>query len=310
MKKKLALMLAVSMTVGAVMTGCGNASGDAEPAAADAAEETEAQEDAADPAADETGSAEEPEADDVAETDGAEAAADGNMIYAVEAGSAGEAAAQENGFQTNVVASQADALMEVAAGMSDAAIIDLLMAGAMIGEGTSYPDMTYTTELTTEEYGVGCRKGSDLASFINSVFDESYADGTMEGIATTYGVQEALVEQAASEFTEAEEDSDVAYIKEKGSMIVGITEFEPMDYKDESGEWIGFDADMARLVAEKLGVEAQFVVIDWDNKIMELDSKNIDVVWNGMTLTPETTSAMECTNAYCNNAQVIVVPAE
>ena len=73
---------------------------------------------------------------------------------------------------------------------------------------------------------------------------------------------------------------------------------------------IGFDADMARVVAEKLGVEAQFVVIDWDNKVMELDSKNIDVVWNGMTLTNEVTSAMECTNAYCNNAQVIVVPAK
>lgn len=92
-------------------------------------------------------------------------------------------------------------------------------------------------------------------------------------------------------------------------MIVGITDFAPMDYKDESGEWIGFDADMARMVAEKLGVEAQFVEIDWDNKIMELESKNIDVVWNGMTLTAETTSAMECTNPYCNNAQVIVVPA-
>lgn len=65
----------------------------------------------------------------------------------------------------------------------------------------------------------------------------------------------------------------------------------------------------ARKVAEKLGVEVQFVIIDWDNKIMELDSKNIDVVWNGMTLTSETTGAMECTNAYCNNAQVVVVPA-
>lgn len=308
MKKKLALMLAVTMTVSAVLTGCGNASNDAEPAAADAAEETEVQEDTDDAAAEEAGDTEEPAADTAEEN--VEAATDANLVYAVEAGSAGEAIAQEQGFQTNVVASQADALMEVAAGMSDAAIIDLLMAGAMIGEGTSYPDMIYTTELTTEEYGVGCRKGSDLASFINSVFGESYADGTMEEIATTYGVQEALVEQAASEFTEAEEDSDVAYIKEKGTMIVGITEFEPMDYKDESGEWIGFDADMARLVAEKLGVEAQFVVIDWDNKIMELDSKNIDVVWNGMTLTPETTSAMECSSAYCNNAQVVVVPAE
>ena len=282
MKKKLALMLALSLTVGAVLTGCGGASGDA-----------------AQTTADNTQTADEGDAADTANAD---------LVYAVEAGSAGEAAAQDNGFQTNVVASQADALMEVASGTSDAAIIDLLMAGAMIGEGTSYPNMKYTDELTTEEYGVGCRKGSDLASYINSVFAESYADGSMEETATTYGVQEALVEQPDSEFTASAEDSDVAYIQNKGTMIVGITDFAPMDYKDASGEWIGFDADMARLVAEKLGVEAQFVEIDWDNKIMELESKNIDVVWNGMTLTAETTSAMECTNPYCNNAQVIVVP--
>ncbi len=196
----------------------------------------------------------------------------------------------------------------MASGTSDAAIIDLLMAGAMIGEGTSYPDLIHTDELTTEEYGVGCRKGSDLASYINAVFAESYADGSMKETATTYGVQEALVEQASVEFTASDADSDVAYIQGKGSLIVGITEFEPMDYKDASGEWIGFDADMARMVADKLGVEAQFVIIDWDNKIMELDSKNIDVVWNGMTLTNEVKEAMECTNPYCNNAQVIVVP--
>ena len=234
------------------------------------------------------------------------------LTYAVEAGSAGEAAAQDNGFNYNSVASQADALMEVASGTSDAAIIDLLMAGAMIGEGTSYPNLTHTDELTSEEYGVGCRKGSDLAAYINNVFAESYADGTMEEIATTYGVQEALVEQAeASEETaEAAEDSDVAYIQDKGSLIVGITDFAPMDYKDENGDWIGFDADMAKLVAEKLGVVVEFIEIDWDNKIMELDAKNIDVVWNGMTLTDEVKAAMECTNAYCNNAQVIVVPAK
>lgn len=232
-----------------------------------------------------------------------------SKVYAVEAGSAGEAAAQENGFQYNSVASQADALMEVASGTSDAAIIDLLMAGAMIGEGTSYPDMKYTEELTTEEYGVGCRKDSDLASFINEVFAETYADGTMKETAEKYGVQESLLEQKETSY-EASADSDVEYIKGKGTLIVGITDFEPMDYKDESGEWIGFDADMARIVAEKLGVEAQFVEIDWDNKIMELESKNIDVVWNGMTLTDEVTSAMSCTNAYCNNAQVIVVPED
>ena len=227
-------------------------------------------------------------------------------VYAVEAGSAGEAVAKEKGYEYNAVSSQADALMEVSAGTSDAAIIDLLMAGAMIGEGTSYPNLKYTEKLTTEEYGVGCRKDSDLALYINSVFGESYADGTMLEIAEKYGVQESLLEQEAVEYV-ASENSDVEYIKEKGTLIVGITEFKPMDYKDESGEWIGFDADMARLVAEELDVEVQFVVIDWDSKVMELESKSIDVVWNGMTLTDAVLEAMECTNAYCNNAQVIVV---
>ena len=227
-----------------------------------------------------------------------------SMVYAVEAGSAGEEAAKEKGFQYNSVSSQADALMEVASGTSDAAIIDLLMAGAMIGEGTSYPNMVHTEELTTEKYGVGCRKGSDLASYINEVFAETYADGSMQEIAKKYGVQESLIEQKDAKY-EASDDSDVEYIKKKGTLIVGITDFEPMDYKD-GDKWIGFDADMARVVGKKLGVDVQFVEIDWDTKTMELESKNIDMVWNGMTLTDEVTKSMECTNAYCNNAQVVV----
>ena len=92
--------------------------------------------------------------------------------------------------------------------------------------------------------------------------------------------------------------SDLDYIKEKGTLIVGITDFEPMDYKDADGNWIGFDADMAKAFAESLGVEVKFVEIDWDNKAMELDGKTIDCVWNGMTLTDEVTSAMNCSNAY------------
>ena len=105
-------------------------------------------------------------------------------------------------------------------------------------------------------------------------------------------------------------ESDLAYVQDKGTLVVGITEFEPMDYQDTDGNWIGFDADMAKAFAESLGVEAQFQIIDWDNKVMELDGKTIDVVWNGMTLTDEVTSAMECSNAYCNNAQVVVLPAD
>jgi len=230
-----------------------------------------------------------------------------DMVYAVEAGSAGEAAAKEKNYKTNVVNSQADALMEVKAGTSDAAIIDLLMAGAMIGEGTSYPDLTHTTELTKEEYGIGCRQDSDLTSFINSVLSETYKSGEMKTIATKYGVQESLVAQGDFVFVASVVDSDVEYIKGKGTLVVGITDFAPMDYKDDNGNWIGFDADMASLVADKLGVKVEFVEIDWDNKVMELSSKSIDVVWNGMTLTDEVKNSMNCTNAYCNNAQVVVV---
>ena len=244
-------------------------------------------------------------------TDGtAEAPAEDNptLVYAVEAGSAGEAVALENGWEVISVDTQSKALMEVAAGTSDAAIIDLLMAGAMIGEGTSYPDMKLGDKLTTEEYGAGCRKGSDLAQYINNVFAEAYADGTMQEIAKTYGVQESLVEPAAAVEFEPAADGDIAKIQAAGKLIVGITDFAPMDYKNDAGEWIGFDADMAKLVAEKLGVEVEFIEIDWSNKILELDSGSIDVVWNGMTLTNEVMNAMECTVPYCNNAQVVVLP--
>lgn len=101
--------------------------------------------------------------------------------------------------------------------------------------------------------------------------------------------------------------SDIDYIKKKGTLIVGITDFAPMDYKDDSGEWVGFDADIASKVADDLGVKVQFVEIDWDNKILELNNKSIDCVWNGMTLTDEVANSMEVTKAYCNNAQVVVV---
>ena len=126
------------------------------------------------------------------------------------------------------------------------------------------------------------------------------------------GTDTAETDDTAStaETDTTETESDLAYVQDKGTLVVGITEFEPMDYQNADGEWIGFDADMAKAFAESLGVEAEFQVIDWDNKVMELDGKTIDVVWNGMTLTEEVTSAMDCTNAYCNNAQVVIVPSD
>lgn len=109
---------------------------------------------------------------------------------------------------------------------------------------------------------------------------------------------------------EAEVVTDMQYVKDKGTLVVGITEFEPMDYKAEDGSWIGFDADMAKAFAKYIGVDVEFIEIDWDNKILELDGKTIDCVWNGMTLTEEVTSSMACSEAYCNNQQVVIVPSD
>jgi len=104
--------------------------------------------------------------------------------------------------------------------------------------------------------------------------------------------------------------SDLSYIKEKGKLVVGITVYEPMNYKDEDGKWTGFDTEFAELVAKELGVDAEFTVIDWDAKWETLKSKKIDVVWNGMTITDEAKSNAAVSNPYVINAQVVVMAAD
>ena len=112
-----------------------------------------------------------------------------------------------------------------------------------------------------------------------------------------------------SAFASEQEASDLDAIKEKGVIVVGITDFAPMDYKDDNGEWIGFDADLARMFAEEIGVDVEFQEIDWDGKILELNAGTVDCIWNGMTLTEEVGNAMECTITYALNAQVVVLPS-
>ena len=85
--------------------------------------------------------------------------------------------------------------MEVASGSSEACVIDLLMAGAMIGEGTSYPDLTTAVELSSEEYGVGFRKDSDLIETFNDFWKSAYADGTVLETAETYGIAQNIIEK-------------------------------------------------------------------------------------------------------------------
>lgn len=126
----------------------------------------------------------------------------------------------------------------------------------------------------------------------------------------------ATSESAAAESTadaastaEAAADSDLAYIQEKGKMTIGYTVYAPMNYTDENGEFVGFDTELATAVCEQLGVEPEFVEINWDTKIVELDAKSIDCIWNGMTLTDDILANTACTEAYAKNAQVVVMKA-
>ena len=106
-------------------------------------------------------------------------------------------------------------------------------------------------------------------------------------------------------------DSDLKYIQDKGKMIVGITDYAPMDFKDENGQWTGFDAEFAQMVCKELDVECEFFVLaDWGKKFYELETKNIDAIWNGMTITEEVKLNTNCSDPYVINAQVLVMKAD
>ena len=120
----------------------------------------------------------------------------------------------------------------------------------------------------------------------------------------------ASASAAASTAASQTEGSDLDYIKGKGKLVIGYTVYEPMNYTDEQGNFTGFDTELATAVCEKLGVEPDFVEINWDTKIVELDGKSIDCVWNGMTLTDDIMQNTACTKAYAKNAQVIVMKAD
>ena len=111
-------------------------------------------------------------------------------------------------------------------------------------------------------------------------------------------------------FSACGNSSDYNRILEKGTLVVGVTVYKPMDYLDENDEWTGFDAEIAEMMAEEWGVKAQFVIINWANKVAELNSKAIDVVWNGMTASDELGQQIDFSVAYAENRQVAVIKTE
>ncbi|MBE7049780.1 MAG: transporter substrate-binding domain-containing protein [Ruminococcaceae bacterium] len=234
-----------------------------------------------------------------------------NALIVAEAGSAGEELATGNEYFKNAkftaVDSMAKALMEVKAGTADVAIVDYVTSIGSIGEGTEFEDLVVVEgkDFNPEEYGVAFRKGSDITPEVNKIIAELMADGTMDKIGKEYKLDELLIKDPMHDDVEVSAESDLEYVKEKGELIIGITYFAPMNY-EKDGELIGFETEFAKAVCEKLGVEAKFVEINWDTKEIELNSKTIDCIWNGMTITPERKENMSITVPYMNNKQVMV----
>ena len=234
----------------------------------------------------------------------------GKKVIVAEKESAGEEVAKGlDGYSYTAVDTQAKALMEVAAGTADAAIIDYVMSIGSIGEGTDYENLVITGEgYNPENYGIAFRKGSDATAKVNEAIAALRANGKLEQIAKNYKLEELITADAQfTPFQQAETNSDWEYIKNKGELVIGFTYFAPMNYKNENGEFVGFETEFAKAVCAELGVTAKFQEISWAAKETELAAKNIDCIWNGMTITDERAANMSITIPYMTNKQVMVV---
>ena len=213
------------------------------------------------------------------------------------------------------VTSQMDVLLQLNAKSIDVGVMDSVMAGYYMSKDTTYanslmivPDLT----LATEQYGIAARKGSALAAAINVALVELAKNGTVDTIAEKYGVKSEICIDKNYEVAEPteEEMKDLEYIREKGEFVVGYTLFAPIAFKDNDGNLVGFDIELAKAVAAFLDLEVKFEVIEWTAKEALLEAKTIDCIWNGMTITEERLASMAISIPYMNNKQVAVIRKE
>ena len=199
-------------------------------------------------------------------------------------------------------------------------ILSLLLAVVMLvgctlalaSCGNPYKDLTIVDlGLDREYFGIAFRSGSDMTRKVEDITLELIKDGTLEELSEKYEVGAMGESEYVPSADPCADSGDWAAIKAKGKLVIGITDYKPMDYKEAgSDEWVGFDADYARAVCEKLGVTAEFVEIEWDNKLISLEAGEIDCIWNGMTITEAIEAAADCTAPYMYNTQVAVVKKE
>ena len=219
------------------------------------------------------------------------------------------------GKEYRELSAQMDVLLQLNAKSIDVGVMDSIMAGYYMSQDTAYSNSLMIVEnldLAVEQYGIAARKGSGLTKKINAALIDLAKEGVVETLATKYGIaSELCIDKNATvaELTESEK-ADWDYIKGEGKFIVGYTLFAPIAYKNDAGELIGFDIELAKAVAEKLDIEVEFKEIEWNSKESLLAGKSIDCIWNGMTITEERKTNMEVSIPYLNNKQVAVIRQE
>jgi len=207
---------------------------------------------------------------------------------------------------------QMSVLLALNAKTIDVGVMDSVMAGYYMSQDTEFANSLMIVEsltLATEQYGIAARKGSGLADAVSAALIELAKDGKVAEIATKYGLQNEICIDTSLviEEPDAAAMEDFNYVMGQGKMIVGYTDFAPISYKDANGNLVGFDVELAKAVAALFNIEVEFKLINWNTKEAELESKAIDLIWNGMTITPERQEKMAVTIPYMNNKQVAVI---
>jgi len=207
---------------------------------------------------------------------------------------------------------QMDVLVQLNAKSVDVGVMDSIMAGYYMSQDSTYSDKLMIVEdlvLAEEQYGIAARKGSGLAKKINEALIALTKNGTVNTIAEKYGIaSELCIDENATVAPLTESEMvDWNFIKGQKKFVVGYTVFAPIAYLDDNGELIGFDIELAKAVAAYLELEVEFSLIEWSAKEAKLEGKNIDCIWNGMTITEERLAAMEISMPYLNNKQVAVI---
>ena len=219
-------------------------------------------------------------------------------------------------FCATLVAAMALAMTACGGASSVSAPTPAAPSEAPAASSTAPEKETYielTDDLGAEEYGVGFRNGDVAFGLeVQKYLDEMIADGTAAEISQRWFGTDALfknmdfIEEAAA----TADDKSLETIKSKGKFIVGLDDsYPPMGFRDDKNEIVGFDIDLAKEVAKRMGVEIEFQPIDWDSKELELNAGKIDCIWNGMTITTERVQNMFFTKPYIANQQIIIVPA-